>query len=143
MVNEPLLREIFLDVAQRGFAEGTDLKLNAVEVRKGGRAKLSLPVAPVLAELHVPEGAIIVLPNEAGHRALHGMTDVVDQERVAIGPAVQVANRFQIAGEEGRVESVTGPLLGGNPEAMLDGQESEGSHRQMAPVDPMWLLRRR
>ncbi len=143
LVDEALLRIEALDMSQRSLAERADLELQTVYVSEGRAAKLALPVSAVGAELHRAIGAIIMLPDESGYRALHGMSHVIDQERVAVGPPVKALDGIEISGEERRMERVTGPLLSGNAEGVLDGQKSQRTLEHASPVDAVFFLRRR
>src|ERR1019366_4206907 len=115
MVHKSLLWKERLDVSDGSLANRTDFELHAVKVGKCRAAELLLPVPGVLSEHDVAVSAVTMLPYESGHRALHWVTDVVDVERVAVGPSVQVAGRREIARPKGRVERVTGSPFGGVP----------------------------
>ena len=123
MIYETLRGISGLDMPQRSFAHGTNLKLHAVHIGKGGAAEFGFPIARVLAEHYVTVGSVIVLPYKPRNRTLHRVTDVVHQKCVAIRPSVHVAERLRIAAEEGFSEGISSSLLGCAAEGLRESQK--------------------
>ena len=104
MIDEADLRVHALNMTQGGFAHRADFKLHAVDVGERHTAQLLFPVGTIAAELNRAVGAVVVLPDEAGHGALHGVAHVVHDERIPVGPAVEIRYRIGVTREKGLVE---------------------------------------
>ena len=119
MVDETLLGIVGLDVPDGGFADQSDFHLLAVGPGEGSGANAAFPIVGILAEFDVAVAGIVESPQISGDGTLHGVADVVDIKRIAIGPTVQGADGIQVALEEG-LTGVARPGLGGVAEGMLN-----------------------
>ncbi len=134
VVDKASLGEVALDVADGCFREGAEFELLAVGGGEGGGAEAAFPVAGIAGEGEAAEGGIVLDPEEAGGCALHGVADVVDDEGVAIGPAVDAFDGLAPADKEGSFEAFASAWFGGEAEGVLDGGEEGGLFEEILPV---------
>jgi hypothetical protein len=142
MVHETLFRIVGRDVAEARLANWPDFKLFALGPGKSGRAQPAFPVDAVFAENGALILAVILSKDESRDGALQGVSDIVHQERIAVGPSVQAVERIDVAPDEGLVRGARA-VLGGIPESVLDYQEFQGLQQEVSPVDSTGFFGRR
>src|SRR4051812_30221896 len=80
------------------------------------------------------ESLVVVHPDKAGHRTLHGVTNVVHIELIAVVPPVHVADCFYVSGKQWVMQCGSRSRLGSNPKRIHDQHELKGIAAEAAPI---------
>ena len=123
MINEALLGISGLYVSDGRLAQRADFKLFAVGPGKCCGAQPARPVTTVPSDFCSAITGIVMYPDIAGDRALHGMSDIINEERIAVTPAVKITHRRRIASQKRSAESGASARVGSQPKCKLDSQK--------------------
>src|SRR5690606_17655858 len=88
------------DVADRRFAQRTELELQAVDRRPGNRPPPAAPVLAREAERRIVRAVLVIEPDETGSSPVNGVADVVDQPAVAVVPGARHLDRSHVVAPE-------------------------------------------
>src|SRR5262249_47482373 len=123
MIHEAVGRIETLNVAQRGLARWSNLKLLAIGPGEPHGAQATPPivgVVPVIFQSAIL--SVILHKHKAGDAALHRVAEIVDMKFITIVPAMHIADGAKPVGEEGSLQVIASLLFSDDAKAVHHSQ---------------------